>query len=79
MNKLYLVILISVIVVGSYFYGSNVADAKCKMRVAQESVKIAENSRIQDITNKRIINENVYKTGVGDLRRILHDKYTIAE
>lgn len=79
MNKLYLLALITALVFGAYIYGTNVADARCKMRVAQENLKAIENNNIQNIKNKRIINESVYKTGAGDLRRILRDKYTIAE
>lgn len=75
MSKIYLIIAICVMVVGAYFYGVNIADAKCEMRNAQQNLQISE----QNIKNTRIVNDKVYKTGVGDIRRILFDKYTISE
>lgn len=79
MNKLYLIGLIGAIVCGAYFYGANVADAKCKMNHAQENLQTVQNTQIQIIESKRKNHETVYKTGVRDIRNILCDKYTIAE
>ena len=75
MNKLYLLMAVCALVIGAFFYGSNLADSKCQMRHITESA----HNQTQIIKKQRIIHENVYKTGVGDIRRILRDKYTIAE
>lgn len=79
MNKLYLIGLIGAIVCGAYLYGTNVADAKCKMNQAQANLQNMQNTQIQIIESKRKNHEIVYKTGVRDIRNILCDKYTIAE
>ena len=75
MNKIYFLLAICALILGAYFYGANIADAKCQMR------QLAENTQKQNlnIKNQRIIHDTVYKTGISDVRRILHDKYTIAE
>lgn len=75
MVKLYFIVLLGTIVFGAYFYGANIAKAKCQMRFLQE------NNQKQElfIQDKKEIHEKVYKTGLGDIRRILCDKYTIAE
>ena len=75
MTKIYLIVLMCATIVGAYFYGKSVGVAQCEKQHFQNQINITE----QQKTNERIINETVYKTGVGDIRRILHDKYTIAE
>ena len=75
MNKIYFIVLISAFVFGAYFYGLNITNAKCREKQSQNNL-----IEIQQIErNKRIIRDTVYKTGVRDIRRILRDKYTIAE
>ena len=59
----------------AYFYGANIADAKCQMRYLKNDTK---NQEIL-IQNKKEIHEKVYKTGVADIRGFLRDKYTIVE
>ncbi len=75
MTKLYFIVLLSIIVFGAYFYGFNIADAKCRIQNLQES----ENVQDFFIQTKKDIHEKVYKTGVRDIRRILCDKYTIQD
>lgn len=75
MNRLYFMIVICAIVFGAYFYGVNITDAKCQLRHVNENVQ----NQTEQIQNQRGIHDMVYKTGVGDIRRILRDKYTIAE
>ena len=75
MTKLYLIIAICVTVVGAYFFGINIGNAKCQLKLSRQ----IQQTQTQDIRNKRVINDKVYKTGVSDIRRILFDKYTIAE
>jgi len=60
---------------GAYFYGVNITNAKCQIRQTEQQNKNAT----QIIQNQRVIHDTVYKTGLVDIRRILHDKYTIAE
>ena len=75
MNKIYLIIAISAFVLGAYFYGVNITNAKCHAQYLQTNIKNQE----QSILKERKIHENVYKTGVSDIRIILRDKYTIAD
>ena len=75
MNKLYLVMAICALIIGAYFYGVNITNAKCQK---QHIEQIFQN-QTESIQNQRIIHDTVYNTGVGDIRRILHDEYTIAE
>ena len=75
MIKIYVIVLLGVIVCGAYFYGANMAKAKCQMKYMQETKQTKEIF----IQNKKEIHETVYKTGVRDIRRILCDKYSIAE
>lgn len=75
MIKLYLTILICAIVYGAFFYGKNVGASKCEIQKLHNQIYVID----QNKTKERNINDMVYKTGVRDIRRILHDKYTIAE
>ena len=75
MIKIYFIVAIGAIVVGAYFYGANIADAKCRAKQIQNNlneIQITEQ-------HKKEIHDKVYKTGTDDIRRILRDKYTIAE
>lgn len=67
------------LVLGAYFYGARVADAKCTIKNLENDLN--ENIQIQKQynNNQKVIHEAVYKTGLADIRRILRDKYTIAE
>ena len=73
--KIYLIIAILIIVGGAYLLGNQVAQRKCETRVAQNQTS----EIIQTISMQRETDEKVYNTGVRDIRRILHTKYTIAE
>ena len=73
--KLYLIIALCVIVCGAFFYGKSAGVSKCEIQNFQNQINITE----QNNSKERNINDTVYKTGVRDIRRILHDKYTIAE
>ena len=79
MNTKYLIIFIGICIVGAYLCGAKIADTKCRMKFAQESVIQIEKQQKQNIQNKKVLHETVYKTGVDDIRRILQSKYTIAE
>ena len=75
MTKLYLMFFICALIVGTFFYGKNVGISECDIQNLQNQIDTCE----QQQTKQMIINDMVYKTGVGDIRRILRDKYTIAE
>ena len=75
MIKTYLIILICAIIFGVYFYGKSIGISKCENQNLQNQIITTE----QNKKDERIINDTVYKTGLGDIRRILRDKYTIAE
>ena len=77
--KIYLLIALGALIIGAYFYGAKIADAKCKIKNLQNNLNENIQSQKQFNDNQRIIHETVYKTGVADIRRILCDKYTIAE
>ena len=73
--RIYLIIALSCIVEGAYLLGTQVANRKCELRAAlNQTYEI-----IQKISMQRETDEKVYNTGVRDIRRILHTKYTIAE
>ena len=75
MTKIYMFILIGALCTVFYFYGLNVGKSKCEIKNYTEQINISN----QNDKQKRILNDTVYKTGVRDIRRILHDKYTIGE
>ena len=79
MSKVYIIILCCCLIVSAYLYGVNITNAKCRMRVAQETLQKIENQQKQILQNKRVLHDKVYKTGTVDIRRILQSKYTIAE
>ena len=75
MVRLYITALICAIICGAYFYGADIARAKCRADYLQTMLNQNENEQ----NEQRIIYETVIKTGAGDIRRILRDKYTIAD
>ena len=79
MNKFYVLCLFVAIICGAYFCGLNMGIEKCRAKTAQKNAENIQQQYIQNNNNKRIIHDKVYKTGVGDVRRFLRDKYTIAE
>ena len=75
MIRIYCAALLCAAIFLSYFIGGHVANIKCRERIANANVE-------QVIINTHIIrktNDTVMHTGVGDIRRILREKYTIAE
>lgn len=63
------------VAVGAYWAGGRAATQKCNARVAEITVK--QNREI--IQTMGAINEKTFNTGVRDIRRVLREKYTIAE
>lgn len=75
MTKLYFIMLLGTLILGAYFYGANIAKAKCQMQYMQQEKQKQEII----IKDKRKIHETVYRTGIVDIRSVLRDKYSIAE
>lgn len=67
--------LMGALVLGAYFYGANIMDAKCREQIAQNNLNAVQ----QTEHNKKEFHDKVIKTGMYDIRRILRDKYTIKE
>ena len=75
MDKFYFVCMLGCCVIGAFYCGGKIADAKCHAQFVTELKKQTE----QSLINNRNLNEKVYKTGVADIRRILQSEYTISE
>ncbi|MBO4700964.1 MAG: hypothetical protein J5620_04445 [Alphaproteobacteria bacterium] len=73
--KQYLIIAVTAIVVGAYFFCWRMGRARCELNAVHNQSR--EMVNVFDI--KRNTDEKVFNTGVRDIRRILHTKYTIAE
>ena len=73
--KVYLIFTVLALVGGAYIMGHKIAGHKCTADVANNTT----NEIIKTIYVQRKIDEKVYSTGSRDIRRILHDKYSIAE
>ncbi len=75
MLRIYFAAVVIAAIFLSYFIGAHVANIKCNEHIANA---ISE----QSVTNNNLLentNETVFHTSVGDIRRILYEKYTIAE
>ena len=79
MNKLYFCVLGIAIVFGAYVCGANIADSRCRMDFANQNLNQLQNFQNQIMKNKRQTDEIVFKTNVRDIRRVLRDKYSIAD
>ena len=75
MTKFYLILSICAVIIGMFFWGKSIGVSECKVQNLQNQIDTDK----QYETKQRVINDTVYKTGMGDIRRILRDKYTIAE
>ena len=59
----------------AYITGVHIGNVRCDARIANAIAnQINQNAQIVEATNEIVIH-----TGVGDIRRILREKYTIAE
>lgn len=75
MTRIYLAALICAAIFFAYFIGRHVESIKCDGRIADAiSQRIIIDTKIIEETN-----ETVFHTGLRDVRRILHEKYTITE
>lgn len=72
---IFLFFVFIVVVAGAYWAGERVAMQKCNTHVASVAVKQSQ----EIIKTMGVINEKTFNTGVRDIRRVLCEKYTIAE
>ena len=75
MLKTYLIVCLGALILGAFFYGKNIEQEKCRVR----NLQLSEQHQEKIILKQRELHDTVYKTSLGDIRRILCDKYTIAE
>ena len=75
MNKIYFLLFLLVVVCGAYFVGGRVEHEKCKADAAD---KVASH-QIQFIKLQEDINAEAFSRRGDDIRRVLREKYTIAE
>ena len=75
MKYMYCATLFGVAIFLSYVMGVHVGKLKCDARIANMNT----NEIIVNTKQIGNINETVFHTGVGNIRRILREKYTIAE
>lgn len=64
---------------GAYWAGGRIADARCHAEIAETATADATDAHNQIIKQMGIINEKTLTAGTDAIRRVLRDKYTIAE
>lgn len=75
MFKLYVFIGFLCVIIGAYWVGRHVGKTRCNVHVAEMHME----SQGQVIRAMENIDVEMAGTGVRDIRRILREKYTIAE
>ena len=73
--RVYVFMMILALVLGAYFAGCAVGRTKSKEKCT-ETVAV---QYVQTVKQIEKINEQTNHTAVRDIRRILHEKYTIAQ
>ena len=75
MVRIYMAALLGGAIFFAYFVGAHIANIKCNERVAHANVQqIVMNNKTMENAN-----DAVFRTSVADIRRVLREKYTIAE
>jgi len=75
MRFVYFLVFCAAVCAGAYWAGARNGAARC--RENQSTAGLA--AQIQIIKQTEKINEDIMRTGLGDIRRVLREKYTIAE
>jgi len=75
MKFIYFFVFVGAVCAGAYWAGACNGAARC--RENQSTAGLA--TQIEIIKQTEQINEDVMRTGLGDIRRVLREKYTIAE
>ncbi|MDE5615520.1 MAG: hypothetical protein K2I81_01665 [Alphaproteobacteria bacterium] len=63
----------------AYFVGGALGRAECRERIAVQNAKAVAIAHTAIIEKERKIDAETYRIGAGDIRRVLREKYTIAE
>lgn len=75
MIRVYFAALIGAAIFFAYITGVHIGDIRCDSRIANANAnRIVFDTKIMGKTN-----ETVMHTGLSDIRRVLRQKYTIAE
>ena len=75
--RIYLILaaIVAVFIAGVYYIGFTNGQHQCQGQVLENNTQMqSEIIKIQGI-----VNAETYRRGVADIRRCLHEKYTIAE
>ncbi len=72
---LFLCVVIVGVIFSAYYVGMRVAGAQCVAERQADAVQ----QQAKIIKIQRIVNDQVSNTAAGDVRRVLREKYTIAE
>ncbi len=75
MNKIYFLLFFIVVVCGAYIVGGRVEHEKCKAVAADD----VATHQMKFIRLQEDINAEAVSRGGDDIRRVLREKYTIAE
>ena len=75
MTKHYIIAAIIVCIITIYLFGRHIGVTKCNQELVAATIQQTEIHN----QKKEKINAEVYHTGVRDIRRVLREKYTIAD
>lgn len=75
MYKLYVLLFVCAVVCGAYFAGGRAAKERCMAGYGADTVV----QQAQIIKIQGDINAEAYNRNTGDIRRVLRERYTIAE
>lgn len=79
MYKIYLIGLIGLTLFLCFLAGEFRGSAKCKEEFAEKTIENLKNNQIIYENQRKEIDEKVFSTSLHDIRRILREKYTIAD
>lgn len=75
MTKIYLYSALAGLFLTVFLFGHSIGVAKCQQEFTTQSVALSQEQNVK----KEAINAEIYRTGVRDIRRVLREKYTIAD
>lgn len=75
MTKIYLYSALAGLFLTVFLFGHSIGVAKCRQEFTTQSVALSQEQNVK----KEAINAEIYRTGVRDIRRVLREKYTIAD
>ncbi len=75
MMRIYIIALVGIMCAGAYFAGRVVG----RVSARAECNTVATTKYVQTVKQREKINDQTNHTAVRDIRRVLREKYTIAE